>query len=383
MAESHFLLLYLLCSLFGEFKLIDLSPSWCVSTLCQPGVIVSLFCILLTVYQCHGACAEVDSDTEAVAGKGFKLGCISCKRRSEVDGAATVQWYFRPKGEADFVHVSGFFFFKSAQNVTDAARRRVLEGFVLPEDIVVAQASFESNLSSAAFLQTQSIYISIYIALPSSVPSFVSLSHTLTPSIGWYLPVWRSLWGSRRIDCDILHQLEILEAPERTHSCVDFLLLYIQVKIAAKENTTWDFSTDTKKLLSRIATRLRTEVRLRLKYRWLSRSPLWPLSISPHFLRLCPRELPPAQIVVTLNRGLPCVSKRCTKNSIVCNHFIPFYGVAGLFAGANPSCFWARVLWHAAQLSPELGFGTSNLPITSRPALPAELQPPLFQKPFK
>ncbi|XP_036948881.1 sodium channel, voltage-gated, type I, beta b [Acanthopagrus latus] len=73
MAESHFLLLYLLCSLF--------------------------------VYQCHGACAEVDSDTEAVAGKGFKLGCISCKRRSEVDGAATVQWYFRPKGEADFVHI--------------------------------------------------------------------------------------------------------------------------------------------------------------------------------------------------------------------------------------------------------------------------------------
>lgn len=60
-----------------------------------------------TVYQCHAACAEVDSDTEAVAGKGFKLGCISCKRRSEVDGAATIEWYFRPKGEADFVRVSG------------------------------------------------------------------------------------------------------------------------------------------------------------------------------------------------------------------------------------------------------------------------------------
>lgn len=59
-----------------------------------------------TVYQCHGACAEVDSDTEAVAGKGFKLGCISCKRRSEVEGSATVEWYFRAKGEADFVRVS-------------------------------------------------------------------------------------------------------------------------------------------------------------------------------------------------------------------------------------------------------------------------------------
>lgn len=50
---------------------------------------------------------EVDSDTEAVAGRGFKLGCISCKRRSEVEGVATVEWYFRAKGEADFVHVSG------------------------------------------------------------------------------------------------------------------------------------------------------------------------------------------------------------------------------------------------------------------------------------
>lgn len=61
---------------------------------------------LLAVYQCRGACAEVDSDTEAVAGKGFKLGCISCKRRSEVEATATVEWYFRAKGEADFVHVS-------------------------------------------------------------------------------------------------------------------------------------------------------------------------------------------------------------------------------------------------------------------------------------
>lgn len=61
---------------------------------------------LSTVYQCHGACVEVDSDTEAVAGNGFKLVCISCKRRSEVSGTATVEWYFRAKGEADFIHVS-------------------------------------------------------------------------------------------------------------------------------------------------------------------------------------------------------------------------------------------------------------------------------------
>ncbi|XP_029976758.1 sodium channel, voltage-gated, type I, beta b [Salarias fasciatus] len=60
---------------------------------------------VLFVYRCHGACAEVDSDTEAVAGKGFKLGCISCKMRSEVKGSATVEWYFKAKGEADFVHI--------------------------------------------------------------------------------------------------------------------------------------------------------------------------------------------------------------------------------------------------------------------------------------
>lgn len=58
------------------------------------------------MYQCHGACAEVDSDTEAVADAGFKLGCISCKRRSEVEGYATIEWYFRAKGEVEFVHVS-------------------------------------------------------------------------------------------------------------------------------------------------------------------------------------------------------------------------------------------------------------------------------------
>lgn len=68
-------------------------------------LLLSVLCCTLFVYRCHGACAEVDSDTEAVAGQGFKLGCISCKRRSEVDGSATVDWYFRAKGEADFIHI--------------------------------------------------------------------------------------------------------------------------------------------------------------------------------------------------------------------------------------------------------------------------------------
>ncbi|XP_049607642.1 sodium channel subunit beta-1 [Syngnathus scovelli] len=57
------------------------------------------------VYRCDGACAEPESDTQAVVGRGFKLGCLSCKRRSEVKATATVEWYFKAKGEVDFVQI--------------------------------------------------------------------------------------------------------------------------------------------------------------------------------------------------------------------------------------------------------------------------------------
>ncbi|XP_013856300.1 sodium channel subunit beta-1 [Austrofundulus limnaeus] len=70
-------------------------------------LLLVLFCSVF-LDRGDGACAEVDSDTEAVAGRGFKLGCISCKRRSEVKGSATVEWYFRPKGESDFFHIYSF-----------------------------------------------------------------------------------------------------------------------------------------------------------------------------------------------------------------------------------------------------------------------------------
>ena len=70
----------------------------------------------------------------------------------------------------------------------------------------------------------------------------------------------------------------------------------------------------------------------------------------------------------------------------------PFYGVAGGFAGVNPSCFWGSrqliaglsiwgsvscswTLRHAAQFR-RTGIWTSNLPFTSWPALPTQLQPP-------
>ncbi|MCJ8735634.1 hypothetical protein PDJAM_G00249490 [Pangasius djambal] len=67
-------------------------------------------CVLcaLWVSLCNAACAEVDSDTEAVAGQGFKLGCISCKMRGEVEASAIVDWYFRAKGETEFVHIYNY-----------------------------------------------------------------------------------------------------------------------------------------------------------------------------------------------------------------------------------------------------------------------------------
>lgn len=49
---------------------------------------------------------EVDSDTEAVADEGFKLGCISCKIRGEVPATASVDWYFKASYETDFSLVS-------------------------------------------------------------------------------------------------------------------------------------------------------------------------------------------------------------------------------------------------------------------------------------
>ncbi|XP_073340765.1 sodium channel regulatory subunit beta-1 [Pagrus major] len=55
--------------------------------------------------QCHSGCSEVDSLTEAVAGEGFLLGCISCKRREEVSARATVDWHFKPPGEEEFRHI--------------------------------------------------------------------------------------------------------------------------------------------------------------------------------------------------------------------------------------------------------------------------------------
>ncbi|XP_035499118.1 sodium channel, voltage-gated, type I, beta a [Scophthalmus maximus] len=65
-------------------------------------LLLPLAILVLQASLCHGACVEVDSDTEAVAGKGFKLGCISCKMRGEVQATAFVNWYFKASDETEF-----------------------------------------------------------------------------------------------------------------------------------------------------------------------------------------------------------------------------------------------------------------------------------------
>ncbi|KAK7146958.1 hypothetical protein R3I94_009716 [Phoxinus phoxinus] len=69
---------------------------------------VPVLLCLTHAWLCHGACVEVDSDTEAVAGKGFKLGCISCKMRGEVPASATVDWWFMARGESEFSHIYSY-----------------------------------------------------------------------------------------------------------------------------------------------------------------------------------------------------------------------------------------------------------------------------------
>uniref|UniRef100_A0A8C7YCI3 Sodium channel regulatory subunit beta-3 n=1 Tax=Oryzias sinensis TaxID=183150 RepID=A0A8C7YCI3_9TELE len=46
---------------------------------------------------CGGACVEVDSDTEAVVGDGFQLGCIYCKMRGEVRAKASGSGFRPPR----------------------------------------------------------------------------------------------------------------------------------------------------------------------------------------------------------------------------------------------------------------------------------------------
>ncbi|XP_034730736.1 sodium channel, voltage-gated, type I, beta a isoform X1 [Etheostoma cragini] len=68
-------------------------------------LLLHLALLVLQASLCYGACVEVDSDTEAMANVGFKLGCISCKMRSEVPATASVDWYFKASDETNFTHL--------------------------------------------------------------------------------------------------------------------------------------------------------------------------------------------------------------------------------------------------------------------------------------
>lgn len=76
-------------------------------------------------FPANGACVELEPDTEAVASKGFKLGCISCKMRGEVRAVASVSWAFKAQDEEDFSPVSG----NESQQTTGSATQSLIRGF--------------------------------------------------------------------------------------------------------------------------------------------------------------------------------------------------------------------------------------------------------------
>ncbi|XP_022620082.1 sodium channel subunit beta-1-like [Seriola dumerili] len=79
-------------------------------------LLLPLALLALQASLCRGACVEVDSDTEAVANEGFKLGCISCKMRGEVPAMASVDWYFKALDESNFSHI---YTYDNGSNTTD------------------------------------------------------------------------------------------------------------------------------------------------------------------------------------------------------------------------------------------------------------------------
>ncbi|XP_034057033.1 sodium channel, voltage-gated, type I, beta a [Gymnodraco acuticeps] len=80
-------------------------------------LLLTLALLALQACLCRGACVEVDSNTEAVEKKGFKLGCISCKKRGEVPASAFVDWYFQESVDHNFTHVYNY---KNKEaNITD------------------------------------------------------------------------------------------------------------------------------------------------------------------------------------------------------------------------------------------------------------------------
>ncbi|XP_059194924.1 sodium channel, voltage-gated, type I, beta a isoform X2 [Centropristis striata] len=77
----------------------SLIPSVRMSAIQELLLLLPLALLALQASLCRGACVEVDSETEAVDGDEFKLGCISCKSRGEVQAVASVVWRFKADGK--------------------------------------------------------------------------------------------------------------------------------------------------------------------------------------------------------------------------------------------------------------------------------------------
>ncbi|XP_053743053.1 sodium channel, voltage-gated, type I, beta a [Synchiropus splendidus] len=71
-------------------------------------LLLPLLSLALQASVCHGACVEVESDTEAAAYSFFKVGCISCKQRGEVEAVASVNWYFKGTEDTNFTHIYSY-----------------------------------------------------------------------------------------------------------------------------------------------------------------------------------------------------------------------------------------------------------------------------------
>lgn len=205
MDVSNLVVLFILCHMIGELRwliqaFLMLWPHCANPELWFPP------CVAL--YEGRGACAEVDSDTEAVAGVGFKLGCISCKKRTEVIATATVEWYFRGNGEPDFFHVSANHCWEMSDVRTRCYWRSMLwsTGSVCAsKGVLVVQASLKSH----SFRQQLFLYACIHCKVRTRAPL---ASHTSHQS-----PVPRSSRGHPEVHMQsmvIFHTTEIITALE-------------------------------------------------------------------------------------------------------------------------------------------------------------------------
>lgn len=113
------------------------------------------FLDLPAAWLCHGVCVEVDSDTEAVLGKGFKLTCISCKMRGETQASATVDWWFMAKDESEFTQVS---------------RKRVIRDIKS-----LTLCGQEAQMVSAWCVTKMSFFIVLYKTIPKQLHAHINL----------------------------------------------------------------------------------------------------------------------------------------------------------------------------------------------------------------